>query len=111
MEAPLSRRERERIQRRNEMISAARSIFARIGYAQTTLEEVAELAEFGKGTIYNYFPNKEALFASVLEETFRGFSTIFAIFNVFSHYTTTLLFFVGRGYRTIYLVDFGMFIL
>ena len=60
------------------MIDAARSIFARIGYAQTTLEEVAELAEFGKGTIYNYFPNKEALFASVLEETFRGFNTIFS---------------------------------
>lgn len=60
------------------MIAAARTIFARSGYARTTLEEVAEAAEFGKGTIYNYFPTKDALFASVLEESFRGFNTIFA---------------------------------
>ena len=59
------------------MIAAARTMFARIGYAQTKLEDVADLAEFGKGTLYNYFPNKEALFASVLEDTFRGFLTIF----------------------------------
>ncbi len=59
------------------MIAAARTIFARIGYAQAKLEDVADLAEFGKGTLYNYFPNKEALFGSVLEETFRGFNTIF----------------------------------
>lgn len=72
-----SRRDREREQRRGEMIAAARTIFARIGYAQTKLEDVADLAEFGKGTLYNYFPNKEALFASVLEETFRGFNRIF----------------------------------
>ena len=73
----MSRREREREQRRSEMIAAARTIFARTGYAQTKLEDVADLAEFGKGTLYNYFPNKEALLASVLEETFRGFITIF----------------------------------
>lgn len=59
------------------MIAAARTMFARIGFAQTKLEDVADLAEFGKGTLYNYFPNKEALFASVLEDTFRGFLTIF----------------------------------
>ncbi len=63
--------------RRNEMIAAARTIFARKGYAETTLEDVAELAEFGKGTLYNYFPNKEALFSSVLEDVFQGFLTIF----------------------------------
>lgn len=73
----MSRRQREKEQRRGEMIAAARTIFARIGYAQTKLEDVADLAEFGKGTLYNYFPNKEALFGSVLEETFGGFNTIF----------------------------------
>ncbi len=73
----LSRREREKLMRRKEMLAAARTIFARKGYAATTLEDVAELAEFGKGTLYNYFPNKEALFSSVLEEIFLGFSTVF----------------------------------
>lgn len=63
--------------RRKEMLAAARVIFARKGYAAATLDDVAELAEFGKGTLYNYFPNKEALFSSVLEDIFQGFSLIF----------------------------------
>ena len=63
--------------RRQEMIDAARTIFAQKGYAETTLEDVAELAEFGKGTLYNYFPNKEALFSSVLKHAFRSVLDIF----------------------------------
>ena len=35
------------------------------------MEDVAERAEFGKGTLYNYFTNKEALFHSVLEDSFQ----------------------------------------
>lgn len=73
----LPRREREKLMRRKEMLQAAQTIFSRKGYAATTLDDVAELAEFGKGTLYNYFPNKEALFSSVLEEIFRGFHTVF----------------------------------
>lgn len=73
----LSRREREKLMRRKEMIIAASKIFSWKGYAESTLEDVAELAEFGKGTLYNYFPNKDALFSSVLEEIFNGFVTIF----------------------------------
>ena len=73
----LSRREREKLMRRREMIIAARKIFSWKGYAESTLEDVAELAEFGKGTLYNYFPNKDALFSSVLEDIFNGFVTIF----------------------------------
>ncbi|MCB0710870.1 MAG: TetR/AcrR family transcriptional regulator [Ignavibacteriae bacterium] len=72
----LSRREREKLMRKKEMLAAARQIFAQKGYGETTLEDVAELAEFGKGTLYNYFPNKEALFSSVLEEVMSGFKAI-----------------------------------
>jgi len=74
----LTRRQREKLKRKGEMLSAARQVFARRGYGETTLDEVAELAEFGKGTLYNYFPNKEALFTSVLEQTVQGFLTIFS---------------------------------
>lgn len=73
----LTRKQREKLKRRGEMLAAARQVFARRGYGETTLDEVAELAEFGKGTLYNYFPNKEALLTSVLEETINGFRTIF----------------------------------
>ncbi len=56
--------------RRQEIIEAARTVFARKGFSDAKLEDVAEMAEFGKGTLYNYFTNKEALFASVIEDSF-----------------------------------------
>ena len=61
----LSRRERERLMRRQLMLDAARAVFAEKGYSNATLEEVASRAEFGKGTIYNYFEGgkEEILFA------------------------------------------------
>ncbi len=72
----IPRRERERMMRRKEIIDAARSVFARKGFNNATLDDVAELAEFGKGTLYNYFPNKEALFLSVIEDTFESMKRI-----------------------------------
>ena len=61
----LSRRERERLMRRQLMLDAARAVFAEKGYADATLDEVAARAEFGKGTLYNYFEGgkEEILFA------------------------------------------------
>ncbi len=73
---PIPRRERERLMRRQEILQAARSVFARKGFREATLDDVAELAEFGKGTLYNYFPNKEALFISVVEDTFATLKEI-----------------------------------
>jgi AcrR family transcriptional regulator len=69
--AALSRRERERLLRRQAMLAAARDVFAERGYVHATLDEVAERAEFGKGTLYNYFPGgKDELLRSVLDELF-----------------------------------------
>ena len=65
----LSRRERERLRRRQAMLRAAQSVFAEKGYAQATLDEIAERAEFGKGTLYNYFEGgKEDLLFAILDE-------------------------------------------
>ena len=64
---PLTRRERERLVRRHEMLRAAQEVFAEKGYNSATLEEVATRAEYGKGTLYNYFPGgtQEILLAIV----------------------------------------------
>jgi AcrR family transcriptional regulator len=66
----ISRKERERLARRQEIIAAARQVFASRGFEQATLDEIAELAEFGKGTLYNYFESKEALFLATFEDSF-----------------------------------------
>lgn len=67
----LSRRERERSRRRAAMLKAARTVFAEKGYRQATLEEIAQKAEFGKGTLYNYFEGgKEELLFAVLDQMY-----------------------------------------
>lgn len=65
-ETNLTRKERERIARRDEILHAARKVFSERGFAGATLDEIAVAAEFGKGTIYNYFSSKEELFVSVI---------------------------------------------
>ena len=64
----LSRKERERLLRRQEIIVAARDVFAERGFNEATLEEIASKAEFGKGTLYGYFQNKSDLFEAVILE-------------------------------------------
>jgi AcrR family transcriptional regulator len=67
----LSRRERERLMRRQLMLDAARSVFAEKGYAEATLDEVAARAEFGKGTLYNYFEGgKEEILFAIFDDLF-----------------------------------------
>ena len=53
----LSRKEREKIERKNSILNAAKKVFAQKGFEKATLDEIAEEAEFGKGTLYNYFKN------------------------------------------------------
>lgn len=68
-DSALSRRERERLARRALMLDAALAVFSEKGYAGASVDEVAERAEFGKGTIYNYFPGgKDELFLTLFEE-------------------------------------------
>ena len=65
----LTRRERERLARRHAMLDAALAVFAEHGYERASVEEIAERAEFGKGTIYNYFPGgKDELFFALFQE-------------------------------------------
>jgi AcrR family transcriptional regulator len=71
MEQQISRKERERLARRKIMLDAARVVIAEKGYKRATLDEIAQKAEFGKGTIYNYFPGgkNEILFA-ILDDVY-----------------------------------------
>ena len=47
--------------KRQEILHAAISIFARKGFLKTTINDIAVEAQIGKGTIYEYFPTKEDL--------------------------------------------------
>lgn len=52
--------------RRHEILEAATKSFSLFGYKATTMDQVAKLANVGKGTIYTFFSNKEELFHAIV---------------------------------------------
>ena len=59
------RRRRHQLLSREQLLDAAEEIFGRKGYHDTTLKEVAELAEFSVGSVYSFFDNKDDLFRQI----------------------------------------------
>jgi len=54
--------------KRNQIIGAARKLFLESGYDATSMDAIAEDSGVSKRTAYNYFKNKEALFAAMMEK-------------------------------------------
>ncbi|TQS75766.1 TetR family transcriptional regulator [Ornithinibacillus gellani] len=52
--------------KRQLIIEAATESFSLFGYKATTMDQVARLANVGKGTIYTFFENKEELFNEIV---------------------------------------------
>ncbi len=62
-------RQQQKEETRSIILDSARHIFARNGFEKTTIRAVAQRAGVGLGTIFNYFPNKQALLvASLLDD-------------------------------------------
>ena len=59
-------RDRQKAQRLRRILKAAERLFARKGYAETSIEDVAERAGLAVGTIYNYFPGKSDLLLAIV---------------------------------------------
>ena len=59
------RREREKEQRKHDIVNAAERVFFRMGHEHATMDDVAEEAELSKGTLYLYFKNKEDLYLAI----------------------------------------------
>lgn len=58
----------KRYQQREAIINTARQAFFEDGYAGTSMSRIACRLGGSKGTLYNYFRNKEQLFAAVVHE-------------------------------------------
>jgi AcrR family transcriptional regulator len=57
--------------RRCAILAAARAVFARLGYTDTGVEDIASQAGIAKGTLYLYFPSKEKVYLAALLEDAR----------------------------------------
>src|ERR1700746_2437050 len=56
---PTDRRQRRSAEIRAGLFRSALGLFAKKGFAETTVEDITEAADVGKGTFFNYFPSKD----------------------------------------------------
>jgi AcrR family transcriptional regulator len=66
-ELELTRRERKKEETKERIAEVALQLFRRQGVEATTIEDICEKADVAKGTFFNYFPRKEAVFAFLSE--------------------------------------------
>jgi AcrR family transcriptional regulator len=63
--------------RRGQIMNAALELFAREGYANCSIAQLAAHAGISKGLMYNYFESKEALLVSLIEDGLSEFNDNF----------------------------------
>jgi AcrR family transcriptional regulator len=61
--------------KRSKIARAAIELFARKGFEQTTIQEIASAAEIGKGTVYHYFKDKDEILRAASEELMGALET------------------------------------
>jgi len=69
----LSRREREKLWQRQQILDAAIDLFSQKGYPNVSMHEIAEKSEFAIGTLYKFFQNKEHLYRELILEHSENF--------------------------------------
>lgn len=62
-----ARRLRKREEKARQIMEAAERVFSATDVTSASMEEIAREADVASGTLYNYFPGKEALFFAVFE--------------------------------------------
>ena len=72
----LSRKEREMLQRRQDIIEAAEKLFQQKDYEEVTMQEIAQKAEFTRRTLYSYFKSKLDLVTVIVIESFSKMEEI-----------------------------------
>lgn len=65
------RKEREKQQRRQEIVDAAEKVFFSKGFEKSTMDDIADRAELSKGTLYLYFKSKDDLHMAVARKAIK----------------------------------------
>lgn len=71
IERPTTRTQRRRTRNLDALISAGYEVISAKGIDAATMGEIAELADVGSGTVYNYFASKDDLVIAVMERVMR----------------------------------------
>jgi len=67
----ITRKEKERIRRRNHILDVAEEMIAEVGFDSATMDQIAERAEVGKGTLYLHFKSKSVIYLAICERGSR----------------------------------------
>ncbi len=67
----------DRAEMQDGILDAAMKVYASKGYHAATIADVAKAAELGKGTLYLYFQNKEAIALAMVDRHFKGMKESF----------------------------------
>ncbi|MGE5583813.1 MAG: TetR/AcrR family transcriptional regulator [Bacillota bacterium] len=70
-----NRVERKKEETKRKIISVAMNLFKKQGFNATTMEQIAAEVDIAKGTLYNYFPVKEAILDAFIQQTFQQKNT------------------------------------
>ena len=75
-QAKLSRIDRKKIELRNRIIDTTVELIRTKGFDGTTMEQIAADTDIAKRTLYNYYPEKEAIISDYIKRTFETQNTI-----------------------------------
>jgi AcrR family transcriptional regulator len=92
----VGKREQTKQANRTAILEAGRRVFAEMGFGAATVRDIVRATDLAAGTFYNYFPDKEAVFRALLEESAERVRERTRAGRVGA---TTLEAFVRGGYR------------
>ncbi len=90
------RREQNKAENRTALLKAARAVFAEMGFGAASVRDIVRRTDLAPGTFYNYFPDKEALFRTLLAQRIGQFTDRL---KVARGEASTIETFVGDAYR------------
>jgi len=93
----LSRKQREIAEREAQILRLARPILLREGYQALSMDRLATLMEYAKGTLYNHFPNKEEIVIALAIESMELRFRMFEFGSSLSHLSRERLMGIGAA--------------
>jgi AcrR family transcriptional regulator len=109
---PQQTRSQERV---NHILTAAEALFIEVGYEQTTTRAIAARAKVAVGSLYQFFPDKEAILKALATHYFQAEYQLFAALHTPEAESLSLSDYVDRvidafdhfmnsqpGYRAVY---------
>ncbi len=73
--SPPKRQRKSADERRDDILGAASKVFAEHGFRCADVQQIADLAEIGKGTIYRFFATKDELFRATVDYGMQRLTT------------------------------------